>query len=463
MKPLSIRVRLMAWYGLFLAMSLVVFAVLAALMMRHSINETVDEELKHGARVVATMIARTWPGGGGSSDPTLDDQARIRSQLQAGLSLLQVSDERGAFIYRSPRIKELGVPATQAGSPAFQTAQFGAVPLRVYRTGVAINGRPFVIVVAQDMDEYVEATARYEALLLIGIPALLAAGALGGYWMARRALAPVDEIMRAAQNISPHDLTSRLALPGTHDELEALATTLNSMLERIESAFKRITRFTADASHELRTPVSLIRTRAEIALRKIRSDEEYRETLHEILKESEHVSALIEDLMSLARSGTGAEALRFTRVELCELVRRVCAQGQTLAESRNIEWSQTIPPSEVWVEADPDAVRRLLVILIDNAVKYTAEHGSVRVLMSNSGADACVEVQDSGIGIAEADLPHIFERFYRTDSARSRDSGGAGLGLAIADWIAKAHHGEITAKSELARGSSFCLRLPCLD
>ena len=173
----------------------------------------------------------------------MDQQARVRLQLQARSSLLEASDEQGEFIYQSPRMKQLGVPANPPGSRAFETVQFGEEPLRVYRTRASVNGRSFVIVVAQDIDDYFEAMAKYEALLLIGISALLAASAIGGSWISGRALAPVDEIMRAAQNISQDDLTSRLALPGTHDELEQLAATLNSMLDRIESAFKRITQF----------------------------------------------------------------------------------------------------------------------------------------------------------------------------------------------------------------------------
>lgn len=227
--------------------------------------------------------------------------------------MLQIGDDAGAFLYRSPRMTALAVPPAQPGSTRFQTVQFKKTWLRLYRTRATVDGHFLFIVLAQDMEEYFEATTRYQAMLLVGVPVFLLAGALGGYWMARRALSPVDEITRAAQKISPHDLTSRVALPGTHDQLEHLAATLNSMLDRIESAFKRITQFTADASHELRTPVSLIRTRAEIALRKTRHNQDYREALREILKESEHVSALIEDLMSLARSDTGGETLRCSR------------------------------------------------------------------------------------------------------------------------------------------------------
>jgi signal transduction histidine kinase len=232
------------------------------------------------------------------------------------------------------------------------------------------------------------------------------------------------------------------------------------MLERIEGAFRRITQFTADASHELRTPVTLIRTRAEVTLRKSRQDREYQDALGEILHESERMSALIENLMVLARADTGTETLHFRKVNLCEIAQRASAQGSTLSAVRQLTWSDKIPDTPVWVNADPDSLARLLLILVDNAVKYTPERGSVGLLVSTSNGHAAVEVYDTGIGIGEADLPHIFERFYRADRARSRDSGGAGLGLSIGQWIARAHHAEISIKSASNEGSCFEVRLP---
>src|SRR5581483_6279582 len=320
--------------------------------------------------------------------------------------------------------------------------------------------RRLTVQVAQDMDDYFDATSRYELLLLIGIPVLLIAAAAGGFWLSGRALTPVDEITRAAQNINPSDLSSRVVVPETHDELQRLAQTLNAMLQRIEGAFRRMTQFTADASHELRTPIALIRTRAEVTLRKSRDDQEYRDSLQEILEESERISALIENLMLLARADIGTEALLFKQVNICDIAHRASAQGKMLAEARQLSWSDTIPDAPLWVTADSDSLGRLLLILIDNAVKYTPGYGSVGIHVSQLNGHACVEVRDTGIGIAETDLPHVFERFYRADSARSRDSGGAGLGLSIGQWIARAHRGEITVQSIVESGSSFQLKLP---
>ncbi|HJT70143.1 MAG TPA: ATP-binding protein [Terriglobales bacterium] len=452
-KRISIRARLTMWYAVFLAAALILFTVTAILLMRHSIYVTVYEELQDEMNAVRALIEKTDTAG-------LPSQVRAHAELQAGSSLLQVSDEHGFFLYRSPRLQELGLSPRQQASGKFAILWFGRTPLQFLSATVQSEGHTLNIQVAKDMDDYFEATARYELLLIVGIPALLITAIASGYWISRRALAPVDAITYAAQQISPSDLTGRVFVPKTGDELQRLAETINRMLERIEGAFRRITQFTADASHELRTPVTLIRTRAEITLRKSRQDREYQDALGEILHESERMSALIENLMVLARADTGTETLHFRKVNLCEIAQRASAQGSTLSAVRQLTWSDKIPDTPVWVNADPDSLARLLLILVDNAVKYTPERGSVGLLVSTSNGHAAVEVYDTGIGIGEADLPHIFERFYRADRARSRDSGGAGLGLSIGQWIARAHHAEISINSASNAGSCFEVRLP---
>lgn len=453
MKGLSIRARLSVWYSLLLAIALAVFSLAAMLFMQHSVNETVDEQLQDEARAVQKLIA-------GADEQALRQQVEAHAELQAGSSLLQVADENDNFIYRDPALERIGLRMSQAVRGKFVTIWFGETPLRIFATAASLNGHAFNIEVAEDMDDFFEAAARYRMLLLIGIPLLLCTAAAAGYWMSSRALAPVDEITRAAQGISPNDLTARVAMPRTRDELYRLAETLNALLQRIESAFRRIAQFTTDASHELRTPVSLIRTRAEIALRKTRSEDEYRIALADILDEAEHVSALIEDLMLMARTDTGGQALRFGRLDLADLVRHVGRQGRTLAEARRLQWSLEVPGGSLWLGGDSEALRRLMLILIDNAVKYTPERGTVGISLRNSNGTANIHVTDTGIGIPEADRAHIFERFYRADTARSRDSGGAGLGLSIALWIARAHNGDITVQSSEGQGSCFSVRLP---
>jgi signal transduction histidine kinase len=232
------------------------------------------------------------------------------------------------------------------------------------------------------------------------------------------------------------------------------------MMGRLEAAFQKIIQFTADASHELRTPVALIRTTAEVSVRIPRSAEEYKEALQQILLEAERTSGLIEDLMTLARADSGAETLRHDTLDLRQSIREACLGGKTLAEQREITFEWQIPDHEVRVKGDHGALRRLFLILIDNALKYTSNGGRVSVSLDQANGFATGEIQDTGIGIAPEDLPNIFERFYRADKARSRETGGAGLGLSIARWIAEAHQAEIRVESSPGEGAIFRVRIP---
>jgi heavy metal sensor kinase len=453
MMQFPIRIRLTVWYFVFLAASLTSFALLAVVLVRQSIYGSVDERLQDRARAVQDLIRR-------AADEDLPDELREHAELQPGSELLQVSDDAGHFIYRSRRMEWLGIQAVQPHSSEFTTVAYGNRPLRMLATATSAAGQQFVIQVGEPMGDFHEAISRFRAAVLIVIPVLLLVATAGGYLMSTRALAPVDQITHAAQNITAHDLSTRVEVPRTGDEIQRLAQTINAMLQRIESAFSRITQFTADASHELRTPVALIRTQAELALRKSRSEGEYRESLREVLAESERTSSLIENLMLLARADAGTETLRFEKLDLAELAREVVGRGRALAKAKNLGWSTEISIEALWVEGDALALQRLFLILIDNAVKYTPPNGQIRVGVARDDGRALIEVQDSGIGISDKDLPHIFERFYRTDKARSRESGGAGLGLSIGRWITNAHDAEIGVDSATGGGSTFRVRIP---
>jgi heavy metal sensor kinase len=454
MKVIPIKTRLTALYFLILAVALISFALFALAVMRQSIYTTVDEELEDRARALQSLISGAQPGA------DVADAVREHAELQSGSQLFQVSDSSGRFLYRSPVIERLRVGEAHADQPRITDAQYDELPLRILTTTVTSRGGTFYVQVAEPMDDYLEAIERFRNAMLVGIPVLLLIGAAAGYWMSTRALRPVDEITRAAQAITPQDLSQRVSVPKTRDELQRLGETLNKMLQRIESAVARITQFTADASHELRTPVALIRTRAEVVLANPRTGEQYRAALREVLAESERISALIENLMTLARADTGSETLAVQRIEISELAREVCTQAQTLADAKQLQWKAVVPETPIWVHGDAHALRRLLLILIDNAVKYTPSTGSVSLALQTTEDSVEIRVQDMGIGISEADLPHIFERFYRADKARSRELGGTGLGLSIARWIVNAHAGDIKVESAAPGGTTFLVRLP---
>jgi heavy metal sensor kinase len=299
-------------------------------------------------------------------------------------------------------------------------------------------------------------------MLFLTAPLLLIVASAGGYWLSTRALTPVDEISQAAQRISIENLTDRLQVPQTGDQLQRLSETLNAMFSRLEGSVHRMKQFTADASHELRAPISLIRTTAEVAVQKNRSAEEYHEALKEVLEESERTSQVIDSLMLLARADSGRTALERLPTDACVVVRGAIEQGEKLARKKGLTFAAEVPEYPILVEADADALRRALLILMDNAVKYTPEGGCVKVDVGVQNRCLVASVSDTGIGIAPEDLGNIFERFWRVDKARSREQGGVGLGLSIAEWIVKMHGGSITVESDVGKGSVFRLHIPLM-
>jgi len=457
MMTLPIRLRLTAWYFAVLAVVLPAFGVSAYLAMRHSIRQTVDEELQIRAEGVHQLIERDIQRGAKSDLP---EGLREHTELRAGGALLQVSDAQGKWLYRSKVMSDYGVPSYSPALPKITEYTGNDVPLRIWNQAVNVGGQPYFIQSAFEMDDFYEALYHFELLLYIAIPSLLIFAALCGYWISNRALAPVDQITKTARTISARNLSSRLVVPPTGDELQRLSETLNGMLDRLEASFKKITQFTADASHELRTPVAVMRTRAELSLRKARSPEEYRDVIAEVLTELENTSGLIEQLMFLARADSGAETLNFSPTNVTEVLREACHQGSALAEAKQIGFQEQIASDSLWIRGDASSLRRLFLILIDNAVKYTPANGQVEVSLHRNNGYAIAQVRDTGIGIAESDLPNVFERFYRADKARTRELGGVGLGLSIGRWITEVHSGTIEVQSAPGRGSVFQIRLP---
>lgn len=456
MKSLPIGVRLTVWYSAILAAVLALFAFSAYFAMRNSIHRTVDDELRARVEGVRGLIERTsWYGDA----ENLRVELREHSELRGGGALLQVADEKGNWLYRSAAIGDYEIPKSQeAGHPT--TIVFKGIPLRILDASIPAGNQSYQVQVATPLDDFYGALNHFRMRVLVAIPLLLLCAAVSGYWMSRRALAPVDQITNTARSITVHNLSSRLVVPPARDELQRLSETLNGMLERLDIAFHKIKQFTADASHELRTPVALMRTRAELALRKPRDSEDYKRTVCQLHSELEKTSELIEKLMLLARADSDAEALQFYTADVSEIVREVCVQGRLLSEAKQIRFCEQLPEGPMSVQCDPQALRRLFLILIDNAVKYTQPAGEIDVTVAREDGFLVGTVRDTGIGIAAEDLPHIFERFYRADKARSRDTGGVGLGLSIGRWIAEGHGGTIEVESSIGEGSIFEVRLP---
>jgi two-component system, OmpR family, heavy metal sensor histidine kinase CusS len=455
-KSLSIGARLTAWYSLMLALSLGLFGAFAYFAMSHSIRATVDSELRHRLQAAFDIIRDDMPQG---LRAVQDEFGELVDSEGPG-ARLRVSYRGGSLIYSSPGIRD----GIQPRHPWSVSRPFGAWiaghRFRLLRQTVRIGNVDYDIEVGASTEQFRRTLERFRELLYALAPAFLILAALGGLLLSRRALAPVDQITHAARSIGAQDLSHRLQVPRTGDELERLAGTLNEMLARLEAAFQRITQFTADASHELRTPVSVMRTNAEIALRKPRTESEYREALSRILDESEKVSRMIEQLLLLARADSASGLLPMTRNDLVAAVEDACREARVLAEAKHLDFHESLPASRIWVQGDFASLERLFMILLDNAVKYTASGGQIEVRLGTDDGFAVADIRDTGAGIAPEDTARVFDRFYRADRARSRESGGTGLGLAIGKWIAEAHRGEIRVDSVLGKGSTFQVRIP---
>jgi heavy metal sensor kinase len=453
--PLSIRARLTLWYFSVLALTFILFSLVAFYAMRRSIYTAVDRELHHSADGIADIIRGFQPGEEGELPDKLQELGRERA---AG-DYLQAESDNASWSYYSAAMEHLNVPFASGNGEIFSLRR-GGIHLRLISAAVDASGRRYQILVGTRMDDYDEALRRLASILFVCVPALLVLASLVGYWMSRRALRPVAEITEEAREISAGNLDRRLAVPRTHDELQRLSVTLNAMLERLEKAFLRITQFTADASHELRTPVAVMRARAELALRRPRSDDEYREALALILRELERTSSMLEDLMLMARADSGAQKLSHAPLDLRDAAREAAEEAHPLADAKQIHFTESLPATSLPVSGDAAALRRLLLILIDNAVKYTPESGGISLSLAAKDGRAIATVADTGVGISPEDLPHIFERFYRADKVRSRTAGGSGLGLSIARWIAEGHGGAIYAESMVDQGSQFRVEIP---
>jgi heavy metal sensor kinase len=434
------------------------FSLLAFFEVRGSIHSAVDEGLRDRAADIRELLERQWP------------PEQVKRELAAGSSvrgeddILQIAETHGEWAYSSVSALRYGLQIVRPEKPGekfqFSTVYSKRMPLRILNGQLHVAGKTYDVQIAAPMDDFYDAVNRFRLVLLLSVPVLVLVASAGGYWLSRKAVAPVGEIARAAQSISEHELSRRLPVLHTGDELQSLSETLNAMFARLERAFKRVTQFTADASHELRTPIALMRTRTEVALRKQRSEADYRETLLRIHQELERTSALIENLMTLARADSGSEPLQVAPTNLNEILLEISEPARVLAEEKSIQYDQRLPETPLWVRGNTPSLRRLFLILIDNAVKYTSREGRISVLLDTHDGAAVAEIHDTGAGISPTDLPHIFERFYRADASRSRESGGTGLGLSIAQWIAEAHQGKISVASKVGEGSVFRVQIP---
>ena len=462
MKRLSIGLRLTIWYLAIFALGELVFGAGMWFILRESLFDIVDDSLESQVEDLKSFLNAQKKD---VSVAKLQEEVSESYGIEHSGDFLQIYSENGDLIYRSAFLQahpSTIIPADQINGQFFRTRRVEHQHFRFLCEKLTANGHSYAVQMGTSSDDAVGTLHLFRYYLCLFAPLLLLVAAGVGYWMSRRALAPVDVLVRTARDIGGANLSSRLHKLETGDELQRLSDTLNEMLDRIETAFLRVTQFTADASHELRTPVSLIRTEAELALRRSRGEEEYKESLRHILLEAERTTSLIEQLLALARADSGRETLHVQPVDLCHLMRSVTDGWQQVSAMRDVRFTSSVHEQSTFVMGDETLLRRLADILLDNAFKYTPSPGSVQLSLEQNDESAVIRVQDSGVGIAQEDQSKIFERFYRVDRARSRDQGGTGLGLAIAQWIVAQHRGSITVESRPGEGATFRVELPMI-
>jgi heavy metal sensor kinase len=474
----SLRFKLTLWYVLILGVLLISFSSFLYMTLSRSLLRDVDDRLRSLAGLIASESGSpTSQFGFGDIDQTLQASMGLRP---AG-KFIQVLDESGRIGQRSDNLRNIQLPVSFAalrngvrGLPTYETLRpLGVPPLRVITYPVLESYHIARIVqVASSLEDVEDALNTLFIILTVTVPLALLVASLGGQFLANQALKPVGQVTQTARLITSQNLNQRIRVPKGRDELSNLVETFNEMILRLGQSFDQIKQFTSDASHELKTPLTVLKGEMEVALRKERPSREYEQVIRSNLEEINRMSRIVEALLLLSKTDTGEIRLEKEEVNLSEIVRDVVGQLSLLAEAKSLRLLTPNHHEDIHVFADGLRIRQLLLNLIDNGIKYTEPGGFIQVeLQKNSplaasanpnqgGGSVKITVSDSGIGISKEDQERIFDRFYRADKARSRDLGGSGLGLSICKWIVQAHRGQIAVDSDLGKGSVFTVTLP---
>jgi heavy metal sensor kinase len=461
MKRASISLRLTAWFASIFLLASFAFGAAMWLNLKRTLTEERYSTLARRLERLQDLLKQT-----NDEDPADRDQEFKEFAHATGNGLSEIFRPNGSRAVPSPSAaaRAFSWPAIAAGSSElFMQIDSGGQPFWVLERKFTLGNDKLVLASAAPASGNLLVLNRFWEGLIASVPVLLLISSAGGYWLSRRALRPVDRITVTARSISIRNLAERL--PATHngDELDRLADTFNAMLARLDSAVNQIKQFTGDASHELRGPLSFVRTVAEVALRNPKADEASRKAFEDIVEEAAKAAILLEEMLTLARADADRGGMVMEPLNFSDVVQEACEMARPLAAERNLAFFDSLGAElTVMVLGDFSALRRLIWILIDNAIKYTQGSGRIDVTLSANNGRAIVVIKDNGAGIAETDLPRIFDRFYRADPSRSQIEG-SGLGLAIAKWIAEMHNAELSASSQLGKGTTFQLSVPLLS
>jgi heavy metal sensor kinase len=457
----SIRSQLTQWYALVMLAGTCLFGTVSYFALQHAIvNSTSGSLLRREARLFNYLHrlqkdgdARNWL-----------IQLQGYSDIAPDGHLIQIYNMQGTRIFPlrgSPSFDISWSKQADCRKACFDQTTVVTLPVRTMRHDVVIDGQTVRLCVAGSLSAQYDILNRFRTAMLWSVPSVMFFATLGGYLLSGRALRPVDRMTRAAIGIGITNLSERIPVEETGDELQRLGEAWNDLFARLEDSVTRQQQFTSDASHDLRTSIAVILATGQLVLRHQRTEDEYREAIATMVSECESTSHLLEDLLLLARGATSHARIALLPVNITALVKEVTQRAAGLAAAKSQHIEVHTPHLPIHLLGDSRSLSRLLSILIDNAVKYTPNGGTIWVLLGpQTDGSLHLSVQDTGIGIPSELIHKIFDRFYRVDPVRKRNSGGFGLGLAIAQWIVDAHSAEINVTSSLNQGSTFTVRFP---
>ena len=453
----TIRARLTVWYAIVLATMMVVYATVTFITVRHEFLEQLDERLHDDFEAAEARLTRTTDGRVAWRDTHHDghdDEAKV----------YEVWSAAGEPVHRSGASVSLPPIALAATTPSYryETIVANAERWRTIAAPVAIGGHNVVLRVSRSEERVRGELSEVLAVLALGLPLVVALAGVGGYLLARRALAPIDHLASEAKRITADRLHERLKVPNQRDEIGRLTAVINETIERLESSFDQLRRFTADSSHELRTPLAVLRGIGEAVVAERRTPAEYEEAIGSMLEEIDRMSGLVDTLLRLSHGDAGTIRLSCESLDLGQLARDAAASLAILAEERN-QKVVVDAANNVSVAADRLVLREAVTNVLDNAIKYSPEGTTVTMRVARISDRGLLVIADEGPGVAPEHRDRIFHRFFRVDHARSREHGGAGLGLAIAKWAIEIHGGRITVHERPGGGSEFRIDLPLAE
>ncbi len=460
---LPIKWRLTIWYGFVLSLILITFASGIFIYFKNSLQESIDAKIRSIGEVLSSSMTDAHNTSVfGNFERYLEN---VLGKKPKG-KFIQIMDSSGRIGAKMSDIEGEALPTSfsaleraMQGEIVYETIERTKPRLRMITIPIMENKKvTSVVQVGTSLEDFDETIKKLLLIMIISIPSSICVTIVVGYFMAKKALKPVDQIRRAAIKISSSNLDERIDIGGRKDELGRLAETFNAMIGRLKDAFQRINQFSIDVSHELKTPLTILKGETEVALRKEREKHDYQILLMSNLEEIDRMSCIIDDLLLLSKADMKEIKLNVEEVALRDLIMDVCMDMKVVADKKNVELEAS-ELEDIRLKGDELKLRRMLLNIVENGIKYSQVGGKVSVSSYQNNGYAKIDVKDNGIGISEEDIKYIFDRFYRADRSRKRESG-SGLGLSISRWIAEAHQGSIEVISQPAQGSMFTIKLP---